>query len=136
MLKFKNIYSVIISILFILTVSCGDKDTISVNNEPEEIKKFEYLGYEFSDNKIVIHAKDYNPEFHKVMVNSSKYTEINQDKEQMNQQMQQQQHEMKLLEARLNKRTSTKERPFFLEILDIYFQQKQFVLKKAKLYLK
>ena len=81
MLKFKNIYSVIISILFILTVSCGDKDTISVNNEPEEIKKFEYLGYEFSDNKIVIHAKNYNPEFHKVMVNSSKYTEINQDKD-------------------------------------------------------
>ena len=43
MLKFKKIYSVIISILFILIVSCGDKDTISVNNEPEEIKKFEYF---------------------------------------------------------------------------------------------
>ena len=81
MLKFKKIYSVIISILFILIISCGDKNTISVNNEPEEIKKFEYLGYEFSDNKIVIHAKNYNPEFHKVMVNSSKYTEINQDKD-------------------------------------------------------
>ncbi len=80
MLKFKKIYAIILSILIILIVSCGGEDTV-VDGKPEEIKKFEYLGYEFTDNNIIIYAKNYNPEIHKVQVNSSNHSELKQDKD-------------------------------------------------------
>ena len=81
MLKFKKIYAIILSIIIISVISCGDEDTAVIDDKPEEIKKFIYLGYEFSDTHIIIHAKNYNPELHKVQVNSSNYSEISQDED-------------------------------------------------------
>ena len=79
MLKFKKIYAIILSIIIISVISCGDEDTVAIDDKPEEIKKFIYLGYEFSDTHIVIHAKNYNPDLHKVQVNSSNYSGLNKD---------------------------------------------------------
>ncbi|MEC7880884.1 MAG: hypothetical protein VX590_02690 [Chloroflexota bacterium] len=81
MLKFKKIYTIILSILIILIISCGDEGTPSINDKAEEIKKFEYLGYEFADTHIIIHAKNYNPEIHTIQVNSSDYLELNQEED-------------------------------------------------------
>jgi len=81
MLKFKKIYLLILSIIIISIVSCGDEDTVVIDDKPEEIKEFEYLGYEFTDTKIIIHAKNYNPQIHKVQVNSSNYSEISQEED-------------------------------------------------------
>lgn len=45
-------------------------------------------------------------------------------------QMQQQQYDMQLLEAKLDRKTSTKEKPFFLDILNLFAQQQQFEQNK------
>tara|TARA_B100001029_G_scaffold179640_1_gene190051 strand:+ start:1598 stop:2311 length:714 start_codon:yes stop_codon:yes gene_type:complete len=75
MLKFKKIFILSQLILILLFISCGD----SADQEPIQIKEFEYLGYEFLDNKIVIYTKNYNAETQNIKVNSSTYSEIIQE---------------------------------------------------------
>ena len=69
MLKFKKIFILSQLILILLFISCED----SANQEPVQIKEFEYLGYEFLDNKIVIYTKNYNAEIlYKKIMNVAK----------------------------------------------------------------